>query len=900
MRGTDRGAAASGARQWVSVMSEVDRIAEREWGLPAVSRSALLSRSVARQLDDWLAGTGTLLVEAPHGYGKSTQLALWLRERSVAMPVVWISENPYIGTWDDAVATLAHALARLGLVESGLDPADQPALFRALHSLRETVIVVHDDFDRLTPARTLPELERAARDFPMIRSIFLTSARNQGEHGDGLGDRVVITHRDLSWTTDFARSVLGPSLGDPRSAHRLSEVVDATGGRASAVLEFYAHPQRNMRSRDTVNGFYARWLLDRAAAIDDTGECVSLLLDLAQFVELPLAMLPSFGHGDAGLAITLLSREGLVSVRRSTFGSDSVVSLSQSHRAALAPQSREALGAVHDELHFRAAEQFARAAMPVLAGYHFARCGRYLQAMDCLFGSALDSDSPQAIIVQRMAFGEIPLDLLAQQPELLAVRVLVAHRDPLEDIRTRGDAELRLLAVTPDQITALPHRSRSLIAAASVAALMSRSRAADAVERGRVAAADLDGLSWEEVRSLGASSGELWAALAEAELVSCEFARALELATAAVEWNHEFGDAISSMRASAVLAAVHAIDGDLASARARLGEVALVHSFHDLAPACMPVNVAVARFFIAYAELDPALMTGVAECLRERSTGELPWGGLVKAAGIYAELFSGRVDEARASSRVALALASSRSTPLLVRHAILMAHADVLLASGQSGEVVPLLRGVVEKPTHPFCYASRIAAAALASGQNALAVHETEVCVGMADKHSGGFLAATLLRRAAATEALQLHDAADALFASAIAQLAQRPVAAAFLNVNPEQFSALWARFGRSNPVLMAHMVSLTDPWSRVLALMPPTSAPGASPPELLSDRELVVLEHLRQRRTYSEIGALMFVSENTVKTHVSHIYRKLRAKSRQEAVELALKFGLLDSARER
>jgi len=332
----------------------------------------------------------------------------------------------------------------------------------------------------------------------------------------------------------------------------------------------------------------------------------------------------------------------------------------------------------------------------------------------------------------------------------------------------------------------------------------------------------------------------------------------------------------------------------------QVGEVALVHSFHDLSSTCMPINVAVARFFIAYAELDPALMVGVADCLRDRSLAEPSWSGLAKAAGIYAELFSGRIDEARASSRVALGLASSRSTPLLARHAILMAHSDVLLASGQSGEVVPLLRGVIEKATHPFCYASRIAAAALASGQNALAVHETEVCVGMADEHSGGSLVAALLRRAAATEALQLHDAADALFSSAVAQLAQRPVAAAFLNVSPEQFSALWARFGRSNPVLMAHMVSLTDPWSRVLDLMPPTSSPSASPPELLSDRELVVLEHLRQRRTYSEIGALMFVSENTVKTHVSHIYRKLRAKSRQEAVDLALKLGLLDSSRER
>jgi ATP/maltotriose-dependent transcriptional regulator MalT len=876
-------------------VGEVENAELREWGLPVVSRSAVLSPSVAHQLDDWLEGAGTLLVEAPHGYGKSTQLALWLREQSAHTPVVWISENPYIGTWDDAVATLTHALHRLGLIDAGVDGSDQPALFRALHSLREPVIVVHDDFDRLTPARTLPELERAARDFTMIRSIFLTS-RHGGDDGDSSADRVIITHRDLSWTTDFARSVLGTSLQDSRSAHRLSEVVDATGGRASAVLDFYANPQRNMRTRDTIAGFYSRWLLDRAAAIDDTGACVSLLLDLAQFIELPLRMLPAFGHSDAGAAITLLSREGLVSVRRSAFGDETVVSLNESHRESLAMRSREALGQVHDQLHLRAAELFTELPIPALAAYHFARCRYYDRAVECLRDSALGGDSAQALSAQRLALSEIPLELLARDVELLALRVLLAHRDPQEDIRSRGDAELRLLALSPEHTQALPHRARSLIAAGSIAALMSRGRVADAVKCGRDAAAELNGLPWEEVRSLGISSGELWSALAEVELVSCEFGRALDLATVAAQWNQEFGDAISSMRAAAVTAVVQAVEGDLVSARAQLAEVALVHSFHELSSGSVPINVAVARFFIAYGEMDPALMAGVAECLRERSPADSAWGGLATAAQVYVQLFSGKVDEARATSRLALRLASSRSTPLLARHAILMAHSDVLLASGQSGEVVSLLRGVVEKATHPFCYASRIAAAALAAGQNVLAVHETEVCVGMRHGHAGGPLAMALVRRAAATEALQLHDAADDLFASAMALLAQRPIAAAFLNVRPDQLCALWARFGRANPVLMAHVVSLVDPWDRVRGQLSP--ARGALPPESLSARELAVLEHLRERRTYGEIARLMFVSENTVKTHVSHIYRKLRAKSRQEAVELALKLGLLDQER--
>jgi DNA-binding NarL/FixJ family response regulator len=53
----------------------------------------------------------------------------------------------------------------------------------------------------------------------------------------------------------------------------------------------------------------------------------------------------------------------------------------------------------------------------------------------------------------------------------------------------------------------------------------------------------------------------------------------------------------------------------------------------------------------------------------------------------------------------------------------------------------------------------------------------------------------------------------------------------------------------------------------------------------LLSERELEVLGCLRRRMTTSEIASELFVSENTVKTHVSHILEKLDARNRAEAI---------------
>jgi LuxR family maltose regulon positive regulatory protein len=65
-----------------------------------------------------------------------------------------------------------------------------------------------------------------------------------------------------------------------------------------------------------------------------------------------------------------------------------------------------------------------------------------------------------------------------------------------------------------------------------------------------------------------------------------------------------------------------------------------------------------------------------------------------------------------------------------------------------------------------------------------------------------------------------------------------------------------------------------------------------------LSDRELEVLRHLAQMRTSEEIAAEMFVSINTVKTHLKSIYRKLAVTRRGDAVRRAHQLDLLVSAR--
>src|SRR5271170_6682273 len=76
-----------------------------------------------------------------------------------------------------------------------------------------------------------------------------------------------------------------------------------------------------------------------------------------------------------------------------------------------------------------------------------------------------------------------------------------------------------------------------------------------------------------------------------------------------------------------------------------------------------------------------------------------------------------------------------------------------------------------------------------------------------------------------------------------------------------------------------------------------PPSAGPAWPGELLTESEARVLRYLPTHMGAPEIAAELFLSANTVKTHLRHLYQKLGAHSRQEAVQRARATGLLTAS---
>lgn len=65
--------------------------------------------------------------------------------------------------------------------------------------------------------------------------------------------------------------------------------------------------------------------------------------------------------------------------------------------------------------------------------------------------------------------------------------------------------------------------------------------------------------------------------------------------------------------------------------------------------------------------------------------------------------------------------------------------------------------------------------------------------------------------------------------------------------------------------------------------------------PEALTEREMDVLKILAQGKTNKEIAGQLFITERTVKFHVSSILGKLGAGNRTEAVTMAAQLGLVN-----
>jgi len=105
-------------------------------------------------------------------------------------------------------------------------------------------------------------------------------------------------------------------------------------------------------------------------------------------------------------------------------------------------------------------------------------------------------------------------------------------------------------------------------------------------------------------------------------------------------------------------------------------------------------------------------------------------------------------------------------------------------------------------------------------------------------------------------------------------------------NTEPENLKNTLLQVHVGNSVLSPEVTT------RVLATLRRAQADRGR--ALLSDREIDVLKCLARGQTTAIIAGQLFISENTVKTHIRHILEKMEVSNRAEAVAKATQMNLI------
>jgi DNA-binding NarL/FixJ family response regulator len=110
--------------------------------------------------------------------------------------------------------------------------------------------------------------------------------------------------------------------------------------------------------------------------------------------------------------------------------------------------------------------------------------------------------------------------------------------------------------------------------------------------------------------------------------------------------------------------------------------------------------------------------------------------------------------------------------------------------------------------------------------------------------------------------------------------------------VRPEQLADA-VRVVADGETLLAPAITQRLVQQYVRRLRPGTTRPAVL--DSLTERELAVLRLIARGRSNAEIAADLFLSETTVKTHVSHVFGKLGLRDRAQAVVMAYESGLIE-----
>jgi LuxR family transcriptional regulator, maltose regulon positive regulatory protein len=876
-------------------------------------------------LDEGTRGPVTL-VAASAGYGKTLLLTSWALAGRPPGPVAWMTAGP-----DDhqPASFWAHVLAALddaGVLPAGGPPGDPgpPAvsggpllrwLAGRLAELPRPVVLVLDDLHEAGGGAVAAELRLLLRYAPpQLRLVVATRSDPQlplhrlrvaGQLGE-------LREADLAFTLSEARALLGDH-GVTLPAGDLGALLRRTEGWAAglrlAALTLRDHPLPG-RFVDELAGddrAIAGYLLEEVLAVQSP-ELRAFLLRTSVPDRLCGELADALtGRSDGAEVLARLEREHVFTSatgpRRSWYRYHSL--FAELLRAELRHEHPEELAG----LHRRAAAWHAANGLPVEAVGHALAGGDPDQAAGLLAGSwpSLLAGGQAATVRELLA--RLPAEQVRSTPELAAVAAL--SRLALGELE-EADAWLGLAAAAEPRFPRFPTPGtagafeppeippRTPIAL-RLARLLRARLVGDAADAEAAAAALLSPTAaapWEPLDPDDDHRTLALALLGGAELWSGRLEEAVAHLEQAADEARRTGRAFVELDATAHLALAEAVRGRLGRAD-ELTRAALERAGRGGWPAGTPVACAeLATAVAAYHRDELAAATAALE------RGTAAAGGdrlvLLAAAILAAWLVSGS-DAAERSAALGRLDGAVRATggqpPRLLATAARATRSRLLALAGDAPAAEAALGGRdgLLAPEETVTLAQmRLARGEPVGAVATLAPLLDGVGGGAGAPEPATAIAASLVA-AVANQQLADRDAAASLLRRALELAEPEGYRRSFVEGGTPVRVLLVDHLHR-DPGHVALVGGLLDRLRDTAALAAPPAAPApvAVLVEPLSEREQVVLRYLPSSLSAGEIADELYVSLNTVKTHIKSIYRKLDTNRRWDTVRRARQLQLL------
>jgi LuxR family transcriptional regulator, maltose regulon positive regulatory protein len=868
-----------------------------------VARPALSAR---------LGGARVTVVSAPAGSGKTVLLKSWMSQAQAAGSAAWVpagrDERDPQHFWLSVVGALRRTTAGSALVQA-LTPAPDldgwaitERLLADLAPLAEQLWLVVDDVHELG-AEALRQLELLImRAPPELRFVLATRhdvrlglhrLRLEGELADVRAD-------DLRFSTAEAAELFA-AAGVELTGPALAMLHDRTEGWAAglrlAALSLAGHPDPSRFAAEFSGSerTVAEYLL--AEVLDRQSEPVRRLLLRTSILERVNGELADLLTGDTGGERVLQDLEQAGAFVVSLDARRSWFRYHQMFAALLSLELRRTAPGETAGLHRTTSGWFAGHGYPAEAIRHAQAAGDWEQAIRLLADHwpGMHLDGQDTTIHELLA--AFPPAARTASAELAAVAAAdELARGSLEAAQRYLDLAVRASASVPDS------RGGQCQVLLGVARLMhARQRGnplAVAEEAQRLqAAAEAEGSAHlsEDLQALALVS------LGSTELWTGRYGEAYEHLELGIALARRVGRPFLELTGLARLAVAEIAGSSARSAgtggpltqtaeRARQAiDLAERHGWADepaFGVACTALG-----FALAWQGRPEDAETWVQHAERTLTAEAEPAAAAdVRFTRGFLEVARGRDQDALAAYRSAERLAVRLDAPDPVVPQARALQMLVLVRLADVDQAEEALAGLDERERERVDV--RVATAALRLAQHeprAAAAVLAPVLDGSVSRFPGMWLALAFLLEASARDALGDHESAGRALDRAL-DLAEPDGALLAFLVHP--VPGLLERQSRRRT---AHGALIAEILGLLAGNRPAPSATGPRlPMEPLSDSELRVLRYLPTNLTGPEIAGELYISVNTVKTHLRNLYAKLGTHTRAEAVTRARDAGLL------